>query len=233
MSNNLVFKISDDGNVSMDIDNPNGSTTTRVVNLDDFTNAFVMDQENIDLPLFPRGLRKYKTRGDRALAVFELDTGIVHDVTWNQSDNNNQADFKNVPFPNSLWFVSLGILPNNKFTILKVNVVATNCLGLVNERSKMYEWPFPNHTISYGVCWGSDRNFERLKTSCSLSDLSSLPTIYFSASFNDDLGYSFLDPDNEFTSINIFECIEGRSNFDDKYLSELSSSLDDLMDSMI
>ena len=233
MSNNAFsFNITDDGGVSIDIKNAEGFISNKVVSLDDFANAFSMSNESLDLPLFPKGFRKYKTRGERTLVAFEVPATIINEVYWRNSEGETET-YNNIPIPNSVWLVSLNILPNKKYSINKVNVVATNFLGLVSEDSPMYYWPFPNHTISYGVCWGNDPNYSNLKDGCFLNELHSLVNIYFSAAFNSDLGYRFLDPDSEFSSGNIFQCMEGKTNFADKYLVRHSENFNQFIDNLI
>jgi len=134
----------------------------------------------------------------------------------------NGKEIKNVPVPKSVWITHLKENPGGGFSIKKTNIHAMNSLGLMNESCNLYSWPYPNHSVSYGVCWGNDPVYKSLASNVELSNLSSLFSIYFSANFNEDLGFKFNIPETEYPS---FSNVSGLSSFEDSFLRLESRNL--------
>jgi len=217
MSEEFNFHVNNDGNVSIKIANPDGTYTNRVVKFEDFAKVFTVDNQEIDLPLFPKGLRKYRVFGDRTVVAIEYPSCIVAQTSWRGDDV-----YSNIPVPKSVWFTLLKNNPDGTYTILKSHLFALDFMGLINEDSTFYKWPFPNHSLTYspGICWGNDRNFERMKASCGLTDLHSLFSMYFSAEFNNDLSYHIQNPQGEgqLSGDHILEMIAGQESYKDEWL---------------
>ena len=232
MSEEFNFQINDDGNVNVKIANPDGSSANRVVKFEDFAKVFTVDNQEIDLPLFPKGLRKYRVFGDRTVVVLEYPSCVVAQASWRGDDI-----YRNIPVPNSVWFTLLKNNPDGTYTILKNHLFALDFMGLVSEDSTFYKWPFPNHSLTYspGICWGNDRNFERLKTTCKLTDLHSLFSMYFSAAFNNDLGFHIRnnDSENPLRGDHILEMVAGQESYKQEWLMRDEKSFSTEINSLI
>lgn len=95
--------------------------------------------------------------------------------------------------PASLFFFSLTALKGDKF---KINKMAAALIPNYEfGSSKMYQWPFPNSSLTYspGFCWGSDNVAKRMYEGEGAT-LEQLPILYqrfFDNTANDDLGWKF------------------------------------------
>lgn len=187
MDETFNFSVSDDGNVKVVINNQNGSSSTKIVKFEDFAKTININEQDINLPLFPRGLRKYKVVGDRTVVAIEYPATIIRESSWEGGDRV----YKDVPVPNSVWFTLLSNNADGTYRIIKNIIFATDFMGLMNEETAFYKWPFPNHSLTYspGICWGNDEGFSNIKDKCHLSNISSFFSMYFAANFNNDLSW--------------------------------------------
>lgn len=227
MSNEFNFSVGADGLVSVRVNNPDGTSSNKVVKYEDFSRIFLLDNQEIDLPLFPRGLRKYMVRGERTLVAIEYPATVVETARWRGQDT-----YRTIPVPPSVWFTLLQNAPNGNYKIIKSHLYALDFTGLMNQDSNLYKWPFPNHSLTYtpGICWGNDNHFSAIKNDCSLSNLSSLFSMYFSAEFNNDLGFHINHPNSDG---NIFDMIKGEEEYDPSWLVPQGHNLNAAIENLI
>ena len=178
--NGIECKISDDGIVEIKYQK-GGVVHSKTSTFNDFKNAINIRSTDIQLPFLPRGIRKYEKAGDNLVVALEFDAAVIADANYRGSH------FENVKTPRSVWMFRLRDNHDGTYTIRKTINYALD-MPLLSEDQRLYTWPFPNATESYGVCWGNDRNFANLQKNAQLINLSSLYNVYFSAAFNDDLG---------------------------------------------
>ena len=209
------FSVSGDGLVSIKVNNTDGTSSNKVVRYEDFARIFLMDNQDIDLPLFPKGIRKYIVRGDRTLVAIEYPETKFSTVNWASGD-----EYKDIPVPPSLWLTLLQNNADGTYKIIKNNCFALGFTGFRDYDSVLYKWPFPNHSLTYGtgICWGNDSNFKNMKNDCQLTDLPSLFNIYFSSQFNNDLGYYIQRGDDEAAHHHIFQIISGSDTYLERWL---------------
>ena len=217
----LNFAVNDDGTVNVHIKDNSGAMSTRIISFSDLVNSFQSDDLNLELPLFPRGLRKYKAHGQRTLVGIEYPPSIVQKVHWREDGQT----YENIPTPGSVWLTLLSNNTDGTFRIIKNNLYAVDAFGLIDENTTLYNWPFPNHSLSYssGVCWGNDKNFERIKNNATLSSLSSLYSMYFSAKFNNDLSY-YIDMPSGNDDKTLFEFLQNKPAYESAWLKKLENA---------
>lgn len=218
MSEQLKFSVNADNTVNVRIRNTNGSYSTRLISFQDLADTFRSDDINVELPLLPRGVRKFKIKGERTLIGLEYPPSMIDKVSW------SGETFRDIPTPSSVWFTLLHNNNDGTHRIIKNHVYATDGFGLLGEDTRFYNWPFPNHSLGYssGVCWGNDENFAQMKNSCDLSSLSSLYSMYFAATFNSDLGYHIRKPEGN--EQGLFQFLTGKERYLDEWLSPLEES---------
>lgn len=216
-SEKLNFIINNDGTVHVRVENSSGIESTRIISFNDMINSLQSDDINLELPLFPRGLRKYKAVGQRTVVGIEYPPSIISEVRWRDG-----TTYKNIPTPGSVWLTLLGNNADGTFRIIKNNLYALDAFGLVDDNTALYAWPFPNYSRTYGagVCWGNDKNFSNIKNNATLNSLSSLYNIYFSAGFNNDLGYSINKPEGP-DDTEIFDFLEDKPKYNSEWIKKL------------
>lgn len=218
MSEQLKFSVNSDNTVNVRIKNANGSYSSRLISFQDLTETFRSDDVNMELPLLPRGVRKFKIKGERTLIGIEYPPSRIAKVSW-----AGEA-YEDIPTPGSIWLTLLHNNSDGTYRIIKNHVYGLNGFGLLGETTRFFHWPFPNHSIGYssGICWGNDENFARMKNSCDLSSLSSLYSMYFAATFNSDLGFHINRPEG--CEDTLFKFLAGKERYEDDWLESLEES---------
>lgn len=220
MSEQLNFSVNADNTVNVRIKNSNGSYSTRLISFQDLADTFRSDDISVELPLLPRGVRKFKIKGERTLIGIEYPPSMVERVRW------CGYTYEDIPTPGSIWFTLLHNNSDGTHRIIKNHVYAMDGFGLLDDNTRFYHWPFPNHSLGYnsGICWGNDENFSDMKNSCDLRSLSSLYSMYFAATFNSDLGYHIRIPEED--DQGLFQFLTGKERFADEWLEPLEESRD-------
>lgn len=172
--------IDDNGIVNVELEEANGIITSKIITFEDLRESINIKSGNINLPLFPRGLRKIRKEGDTVVVAIEYEPCIMPEVITN-------SKYKDVPIPGSLWLHRLKDLGSGKYAIRKSAIFALQG-SIMTGMEKLYHWPFTNYSASYGICWGSDSNYRNIANKTTLMNLGSIYGLYFSTRFNNDLG---------------------------------------------
>ena len=176
--------VNPDGTVNVAFKKGNGTNINKLISIETFAELMQDVNETVELPLLPSNIKKFRKQGDIVVIAIEVPES-EYDVKYNGNI------YKSVVVPRSLWIFRLRSNPGmeDSFKILKTYIF-TLTMPLMSEDQDVYDWPFPNYSQSYSVCWGNDQNYGQIAQDCKLRNLNSLPTLYFSANFNDDLGFN-------------------------------------------
>ena len=187
----IICTINTDATVSIAGVSADGVKSNKLISLNSFLEAVRSSDESIELPILPNGIRKFKQSGESCIVAIEHEPQIV-EISYRGSSYK-------VPTPRSLWIslLSSSSTRQNSYRIIKTIIYSLD-MPLMSETQTLYDWPFPNHSVDYtpGICWGNDDNYENIRHDATLRNLSSLYSMYFSANFNDDLGWKFSVPRN-------------------------------------
>lgn len=183
--------VNTDGTVNISTINNDGTKCNKLISLNVFSQLVRSGDETVELPLLPNGIRKFMQKGDNVVIVTEHQGTVIENFSY--YDDNYR-----VPTPqNSIWMTLLRVNNNSidSFKVIKTWVFSMT-MPLLTETQELYKWPFPNYSTTYspGICWGNDENFRRLKNNCKIRNLASFHDMYFSANFNDDLGFDMEVP---------------------------------------
>lgn len=186
MSNReLSLVLTQDGLVNVNCSGPNNSRVNKIVSIETLASAISSEEDITDLPMFPMGLRKFYKYGQRVVVAIEYPETIIQEFSY------HNEKYK-IPAPRSLWFHSLteSRTKPGEYQINRSHIYSLQ-LPLMNMNASLYKWPFPNHDVGFGggICWGNDKNYGQISKGCSLNNLTSLYSLYFSTNFNDDLGW--------------------------------------------
>jgi hypothetical protein len=187
--------INQDGTVSVEEEDTTGIKRSKILSFESFSQILTSDTESFELPLLPYGIKKYRKEGETLIIAIERPAGIIDNF------NYYKRSLKSVPAPRSIWLTTLREHrgDSSRYTIIKSNIYAL-MMPLMSETQRMYDWPFPNHEKGYGICWGSSSAYSDLSKNCTLSNLSSLYSMYFSSKFNSDLGWKVRYDRSNFSS---------------------------------
>lgn len=178
-----VCTIGGDGIVKIEMDN-GGVRENKLVTIDQYIAALKDNDENFEFPLFPVGLRKIAKKGKTTVIAIEYPELKMPEIRYRSNT------YKNVAIPRSVWISRLTDAPGLKYKLINTYIFALD-MPLIGERQKLYDWPFPNFSVSFqNICWGNDTNIQPfIKEGVPLGNYASLMSMYFSASANDDLGW--------------------------------------------
>lgn len=187
MTNSLSITIPDDGSATVDYPLRDGTRCSKLVSMSELAAIFQDTSVDLHLPMFPKGIRTYASRGSRLVIGVEYPACIIPQVI------HSRTEYHDVPIPASIWLTLLERNGDGSHSILTTNIYALGALGLLSDEIELHPWPFYNHSLihSSGVCWGSSPGFQVIKNNCSLLNLSSLFSLYWGATSNNDLSPFF------------------------------------------
>jgi hypothetical protein len=190
LKSDTVCTIKRDGTVNIKTEH-GGARISKVVSVEAFASALRSDTEELELPLFPTGLKKYKKSGDYLVVALEYPEALIENVRYN-------GQTYNMVVPRSVWihWLSSKNGSTDVYKIQKSWIFALD-MPLLSESQNLYKWPMGNWSLDYDkVCWGNHEPYHEIQQNCKLANISSLYSMYFSSDFNDDLGWDLNPPDN-------------------------------------
>lgn len=200
--------------------------TLKTISFESFIEAVNIKGEKFSLPLLPFGIRKIAQCGHTVCIAIEY-PGTIIDFNYRGSI------YKDIPIPPSVWIHLTKANSEGQYSLIKSHLFSLD-MPLLSESQKMYKWPFPNYSRSFGnVCWGNDQNIKDFTKNKGrpLANYTSLYSMYFSASANDDLGWCInLTEEESSVSYNhsgekYLKAIKGEGSFKENRLKKLD--LDD------
>lgn len=224
MANDTICKLKDDGTVEIQVTNPNGSKSVKIVSLVNFAQAIRHNDQALDLPLLPTGIKKYRQEGDYLVIGIEYPASIIENFTYN---NRNYK----VPVPQSFWLTLLRKnTANEKYSVIKTHIYSM-AMPLYSETQDLYQWPFTNHATDFGpgICWGSHTSYTNLKSACTIANVSSFYSMYFNANFNDHLGWKMQLP-NEARGQSYVEFLNNKEHFDSEWMRRANVNIGQAID---
>lgn len=232
MMEDIKLDITSEGLVNVDCSGQNNAKVKKIITLDTLANILKTDEDIMNLPMFPMGIRKYYKRGSRTLVAIEYPATIMKEVSF----GSDGKKYKDIPVPRSIWLYLLSEKEGrtDTFKLLRTNIYSLK-LPLLGENDSLYQWPFPNHATDYGsgVCWGNDKNAKAIGNNCTLMNLSSLYGIYFSSGFNNDLGWK-MDCGTESRSGNtLLKHMSGKEDFETSWLLTSGNSFSQAVKALI
>lgn len=217
--------INNDGTVSVDTI-IKGVRTTKMVSLENFSQALASDREKLELPLFPTGIKKYRSQGDNLLIAIEYPETVISNFRY-------KSDILSIPVPKCVWLTLLRNIPGkvDAYKIIKTWPFALD-MPLLSESQTLYKWPFTNWSLSFNnICWGNHESINVLRQECKISNVSSQYSMYFNAIANDHLGWDFISPEDS-DSIKPY-CIQDRPHFDPSWLISEGTTFSSMCDKMM
>lgn len=207
----IVCHIKGDGTVSVLVEEA-GIKTAKVLSLETFCNTLKYDNERIELPLFPNGMRKYVMDGDSLVIAVEYPERVIENFKY-------LDETYSIPAPKSVWIFFMGrINGSDQYRVHKVWPFALD-MPLLGESQMLYKWPFPNWSLSHGsICWGNDPSARELMRSCKVANVSSFYSIFFNARANADLGWDLDYRDDDNRGVRPEKFLDGKDSFDPAWL---------------
>ncbi len=185
MQNDLsvVAELKGDGTVRLCKNLPSGGKSVKVIPFTDFAKAIQPPNNSIsvDSGVLPFNTKEFLIRGNAVIIVQEFPSQLIPRFVYYGNS------YENIMSPIAIWISILRKNTDSTYRVIKQAIYSSE-MPVLSEDQKLKQWPLPNYTIDYGVCWGSDP-FGTVLGQCNLANLSSVNNSYLNANFNDDLGY--------------------------------------------